>query len=242
MSAKPETNSRRSPRFNAALEVRFSINGGPEEVSNTLNFTTRSLAIRSECDVAKGDSVAVRLGGLPVLSGQVVRVFPEGFAATLDDASLKLMAGGQKEVSLAPFGEIDIRDKSKNKSSPFINAESAVPTRIQITTSLAHEIDAHRHLITLVTADPAAVSGINTIWLSASETRWTAQALRFHSRGNRGIVVMNLNDWQLHMAAAYGLTISMIKDNLDEQLIEIDAQPIAEHLAQVMPEKKASNG
>lgn len=242
MNTGQETNLRQSPRFHAALEVRFSINGGPEEVSSTLNFTTRSLAIRSECEVSKGDSVAVRLGGLPVISGEVVRIFPEGFAATLDAASLKLMATGENQISTAKIEDVDLRDKSKNLSSPFIRAESSIPTRAQLTTSTIHSNSAHRHLLTLVTSDPAAVSGINTIWLAASETRWTAQALRFHSRGNRGIAVMNLNDWQLHMGAVYGLCVSIIKDDLSEQIIKIAADPIAEHIAQFMPEQLVANG
>ena len=90
MTVVQKIDRRQAQRFQAAFNIRFSINGGPEILSNTLNFTSRSLAIRSDVKADKGDRVSVFFGGLPAIDGEVVRVFPEGFAVVLSEASLAM--------------------------------------------------------------------------------------------------------------------------------------------------------
>ena len=65
------------------MTVRFSVNGGAEHFSDTLNFTSHSLAIRTTLPVNIGDRVRAAIEHLPPLEGSVVRVWSEGFALTL---------------------------------------------------------------------------------------------------------------------------------------------------------------
>lgn len=229
------TSRRRARRFEAALFVRFSVNGGPEHVSKTLNFTSRSLAIRSDCKASKGDHVVVRFGALPPIAGEVARVFPEGFAVVLNEASLELMShtDNDAETDLA----FDFHDISspENIVSPFIRAQSIVPARMRITTTPNTSGAYNRHFLTVITSDAAPLMDVSSIWLKSDQTRWTARALHYRSRGDRGLAIIALNDWQLHMAAAHGLTLSVINCAMKDWSFAIDARPIADHLFALQP-------
>ncbi len=230
-----QTSRRQARRFEAALFVRFSINGGPEHISNTLNFTSRSVAIRSECIASKGDHVVVRFGALPSIAGEVARVFPEGFAVVLNEASLELMSHTENdaETDLA----FDFREISspENIVSPFIRAQSSTPARMRIASANSNSGSYHQHYLTIVTSDPAPLADVSSIWLKSDQTRWTARALHYRRNGDRGLAIIALNDWQLHMAAAYGLTLSVINCAMQDWSFAVEARPFADHLFNLQP-------
>lgn len=227
MTVVQKIDRRQAQRFQAAFNIRFSINGGPEILSNTLNFTSRSLAIRSDVKAVKGDRVSVFFGGLPAIDGEVVRVFPEGFAVVLSEASLAMMAHTHDRAELAAQR---LGFNAEPVTSPFIHVSSNIRARALITSSVNDEPGHTRHFLSIVTADPARLDNISAIWISADGTRWTANALKFERRHTRGIAVMALNDWQIHMGAAYGLKISVIDEELNEWSLEIDGDQISGHL------------
>ena len=237
MSVVEPIDRRKAQRFHAAFDVRFSVNGGPEVLSDTLNFTSRSLAIRSDAAVQTGDVVDVRFGGLPDIKGEVVRVFPEGFAVVLSNASLEMMTRGHAPATEAQTDH----DMGLSVTSPFIRVASSFPARALISSGLDFEPGYNRHFLSIITADPAMLENINTVWIGAHGTRWVASALRFERRNNRGVAVMALNDWQTHMGAAYGLKLSIISEEMSEWTVEIAADPIAAHLETLHPEQFAVN-
>lgn len=227
MTVVQQIDRRGAQRFQASFNIRFTINGGPEFLSNTLNFTSRSLAIRSETAASIGDRIAITFGGLPPIEGEVARVFPEGFAVVLSDASLSMMAHAHEPSqtftqSLGYTGD--------TISSPMIRPSADSPVRVVITSSVHDTPGYTRHFLTIVTADPDALADINAIWVSADQTRWTANALRFEQRRNRSLAVMALNDWQAHMGAAYGLSVSVIDKSMTEWKFEIAAEHFADQL------------
>ncbi|PQA86784.1 hypothetical protein [Hyphococcus luteus] len=237
MSVVENIDRRRAERYEAAFGVRFSVNGGPEHLSPALNFTSRSLAIRSDMPVRAGDHVDVRFGGLPDIKGEVARVFPEGFAIMLSKGSLAMMTRSDlqaqdTESEAAP--ELSI-------SSPFIRVNSPVAARALLSSSLDDEPGYNRHFLSILTADPAVLENVGKIWISAETTRWVASGLRIERRGNRGLAVMGLNDWQAHIGAAYGLKLTFVGDEMQEWTVEIEAEPVAAHLETLAPAKLAVN-
>lgn len=237
MSVVSSIDSRQARRYEAAFGVRFSVNGGPEVLSDTLNFTSRSLAIRSVIPVQAGDQVDVRFGGLPDLKGEVMRVFSEGFAVVLSEASLEMMTHCNAHMADShPQGDLDL-----SVTSPLIRVESPCSARALIRSGLDLEPGYNRHFLSIISADPSVFENISRVWVSADTTRWIASALRFERRNNRSVAVMALNDWQAHMGAAYGLTLSVIGEEMNEWTVRIPADPIAMHLETLEPAKFAVN-
>ena len=235
MTVVQKIDRRQAQRFKGAFKARFSINNGPEQISDTMNFTSRSLAIRSDCEARKGDRVSVRFAGLPVIEGEIIRVFPEGFAITLSERSLSLMAHAdpvEDAGRAAPFE----RSLADSVTSPFLRVRSPFPARALITSGLGYTPGYNRHFLSIVTADPNALLRARNIWIIAEGTRWVARGLRFERRKNRGIAVMVLNDWQLHMGAAYGLGLTIVGEEMMESKIDIDADQIGLHLDDLEPE------
>lgn len=226
---------RAAQRYRAAFDIRFSVNGGPEILSSTLNFTSRSLAIRSDAPAKQGDHVAVRFSGLPLIEGQIVRVFPEGFAATLSRESLALMAYSNESADSTQPSDFT----ANTVTSPFIRTKSSIGARALVTSGFGYQPGYNRHFLSIICADPDAFDKVSNIWVSADGARWIASALRFERRKTTGMAVTALNDWQAYMGAAYGLKISIIDDDMREQSIEIEAGPIAAHLDSLVPFKTA---
>lgn len=235
-NAGQASSGRQSPRFDAALQVRYSINGGPDHFSDTLNFTSRSLAIRSDAPAQKGDQVEVRFGCLPPIGGAVVRVFPEGFAVILNEQSLSMMTPAQAESLEAGIGR---QSTEPEIVSPYIRTKSRHPARARIATLRRSGAATNRHSLSVITTAPEALNRINTVWISADETRWTASALKFQHRQTHSIAVMTLNDWQLHMAAAYGLSVTVVGADVSEWTIDLSPTPIAAHLERIDPSEQA---
>lgn len=231
---------RNAQRYKATFDIRFSINGGPEVVSNTLNFTSRSLAIRSDMPARRGDQVAVRFGSLPELSGKIVRTFPEGFAATLCQKSLDMIARADDRSAIKILDAHQPADFAENTAtSPFIDTKSETPARALLTSGFGFEPGYNRHFLSIITEDPAAFECARNVWVSAEGTRWIASGLRFEQRKTSAMAVTALNDWQTYMGAAYGLKISIIDTQMRERSIEIAAGPIAAHLESLTPFKIA---
>lgn len=233
MSIASAINRRQARRYEAAFGVRVSVNGGPEFLSHTLNFTSRSLAIRSGVPVEAGDRVDVRFGALPDITGEVARVFPEGFAVVLCEASLEMMRRARAPEA-APREEAEL-----SVTSPFIRVNAPFPARALISSGLDCEPGFNRHYLTIVSADASLLANAESIWVCAGDARWIAGSLRFERRNNRGLAVMALNDWQAHMGAAYGLRLSIAGGGMQELTLEIAADPIAEHLETLAPVKLA---
>ena len=238
MSVLEDINRREARRYEAAFGVRFSVNGGPEHLSHTLNFTSHSLAIRSDVPVRPGDHVDVRFGGLPDIKGEVARVFPEGFAVVLSGASLDMMT---KAPGLAPAGEETGTGLDLTVTSPFIRVTSQFPARALLTSGVDYEPGYNQHQLSIVTADPAIFEGAGKVWISADATRWIAGGLRLGRRNSRGLALMTLNDWQAHMGAAYGLKLTIVGGAMSEWTVNIPSDPIADHLETLMPAKLAVN-
>lgn len=236
-----QTIDRRSAqRYKAAFDIRFSINGGPEVLSDTLNFTSRSLAIRSDIKAKHGDHLAVRFSGLPELEGQVIRVFPEGFAATLNKASLEMMAQADDRRAVAASGLNDAAGFAENTTtSPFMRTKSSIAARALLTSGYGYEPGYNRHFLSIITTETDIFGQVSNVWVRADGARWIANALRLEKRKTGSMAVMALNDWQTYMGAAYGLKISIVDSTLREQTIDIDAAPIAAHLDSLTPFKVA---
>jgi len=241
MTVVQKIDRRRAQRFQADFDIRFSINGGAEIVSNTLNFTSRSIAIRSDVLAQKGDRVVIHFGGLPAIEGEIVRTFPEGFAVVLGEESLALMAHSHPNSAESAFHAAGASGPVETVTSPFIRTKSPVPSRALISSGVGYQPGYNRHFLSIITAEAEPLENIRAIWLSADGVRWTANALKFERRNNRGIAVMSLNDWQAYMAAAYGLKISIMSESYREWTLEIGADPIAEHLDSLSPMKMAVN-
>ena len=234
MTVVQKIDRRQAQRFKGAFQARFSINNGPEQISETLNFTSRSLAIRSNCEARKGDRVSVKFAGLPVIEGEIVRVFPEGFAVTLSEHSLSLMAQADP---LHDSAGIAFKDRPADTvTSPFMDVRAPFPARALITSGMGYLPGYNRHFLSIVTADPSVLARARNIRIIAEGTRWIARGLRFERRKNRGIAVMMLNDWQLHMGAAYGLRLTIVGEEMMEWTIDIDADQIGLPLESLEPE------
>ncbi len=237
MSVVENIDRRQAERYQADFGVRFAVNGGPEHVSPALNFTSRSLAIRSELAVRAGDQVDVRFGGLPDLKGEVARIFPEGFAILLSEASLDMMARSEDQ----PQSAHTEKTPELTISSPFIRVASPIPARALISSNIDDELGFNRHFLSIVTADADAFEKVDKVWICANTTRWVAHGLRFERRGAKGLAVMGLNDWQAHMGAAYGLKLTLGGARTEEWTVAIDAEPIAAHLETLLPPRLAVN-
>lgn len=230
---------RRARRINATLQVKFSINNGPEEVSDTLNFTYRSLAIRSCCAVEKGDKVVAKIGNLPALKGNVVRVFDEGFAMQLTEMSLALTAYAETELPREDQDEHASDKEHTRMIGPMFKADAPFPSWARIATSRPGATGADRHYLSIITTDSIDLDAIKSVWISIDETRWVARLLQASKRGKQSVIVIMMNAWQLHMAATFGASVSIICDQLYEWTADMDAPPFADHVQLIDPQEKA---
>ncbi|MEZ5893114.1 MAG: hypothetical protein R3C58_08215 [Parvularculaceae bacterium] len=229
MTVLQQIDRRQAQRFQANFQVRVSINGGPEFISETLNFTSKSLAVRSDVEARKGDKVVVRFGDLPSIDGEVARVFPEGFAVVLSAQSLAMMANHQGDA--AEQADISAHSTGELKSSSVFRVTCDRPARAQITTAVSYRPGYNRHFLTLMVAGDNAFDDVQHFWLTADGARWMTRAVKIERRGNYCAAYLVLNDWQIHMGAAYGLEISIASGEMKDLRLAIEPQSVADHFA-----------
>jgi len=242
---QPES-QRDNRRLNCAMSVRFSVNGGPEQASTTINLTERSLAIKAETDVQKGDLVTVRVDLLPAIEGEVIRVWDDGFAITLVGGSCALLALAHSRN--AHQG----RDEGRQITAPAA-ARRRVASAIvllagdeemwcRIASSHSGADAAWAHKITIFKPDTANVEAVRSVWLSIGDARWIARIQSARARRNAIFIATTINGWQLQMAANHGLSISVVLNDLTEWRATASAAYISDHLDQVSSSDIARHG
>lgn len=224
---------RLATRFEKALTVRFSINGGPEQSSDTINFTARSVAIRSDWPVKKNDKIIAYVDDLPEIRGSVIRVFDEGFAMCLNDSSLALIAHAGSEFPEL-HGAASADDNNTRILSPVFRADAPAPAWGQITTSRSGG-DTGKHFLSIVTTGAVDVNDIHNVWISIDNSRWTATVIQARRESNQAMIVVLLNEWQLRLAAQHGVTITLLSTKFREWQARLHQEPISAHLAAITP-------
>lgn len=238
MTVVQHINRRQAHRYEAAFKVRFAINGGPEIDSDTMNFTSRSLAIRADVNARKGDLVSVRFGGLPSIEGEVARVFPEGFAIVLSQDSLALLTHPMlaETADRFDFGALGAMGLL---TSPMIRTRSRRPARALLSTATDYRPGHNRHFLTLIAAGADAFAHASNVWIASESTRWITQLLRLERRGQYSVAILMLNDWQLHMGSAYDLRVTVPAGEMKEWALVIPGEAICDHLETIEPVRLA---
>lgn len=226
---------RKAERFEKALKVRFTVNGGPEQSSDTINFTARSVAIRSDVPVRKNDRIVAQVEDMPEIHGSVIRVFDEGFAICLTDSSLALVTHAGADIPTLKDTVVSDEDR-RRILSPVFRADAPAPAWTQITTARTSRSDAEKHLLSLVTTGAIDLNDIHNVWISIDEGRWTAQIIQTKQKNNQSMIVLLLNEWQLRLAAKHGLTVTILSSRLREWQAHLHQDPIADHVRALAPE------
>lgn len=237
--SRAAVNCRREERIAAALRVRFTVNGGEEHTSESLNFTHRSLAIRSKISVRKGDTVEASIDCLAPLIGEVVRVWEEGFAMSLSSSSLGLVtiaraAEPEHEDKATPHGLLDAKGRITSFVFP-LDCEGA-PAWARLVSAPSKGGRDERHRLSIMTPAPIETDSIRSVWITINETRWAARLAGAGRRYGNVMLVILLNGWQLHMAAHHGITVTVIHDALQEWIASSPAEPFERHLGDFAPE------
>ncbi len=239
MESPPDKGRRGGRRLKAALRVRFSVNGGEEQTSDTINFTSRGMAIRSNCPVRKGDRIVAKVDELPEIEGEVVRVFDEGFAIRLNDMSLALVAYANAEIPDVLDDGPSAKDNTRRIFSPIFKAVAPAPSWGRIATTRTKRGGSQRHFLSIITTHEFDLDSIRSVWVSVDEARWAARVLQARRRGDQSIIVILLNQWQLHMAASDAMTVSVLSAQLSEWSANLDARFFSAHLDALQPKKTA---
>lgn len=224
---------RLASRFDKTLKVRFSVNGGPEQSSDTINFTARSVAIRSDYPVKNNDKIIALVDDLPEIRGSVIRVFDEGFAMCLNDSSLALVNHAGADIPELHGGP-SIDDNDARILSPVFRADAPAPAWGQITTACSGG-DTAKHFLSIVTTGAVDINEIRNVWISIENSRWTARLIQAKRENNQAMFVVLLNEWQLGMAAKHGLTVTLLSSRFREWRAHLHEQPISAHLAAITP-------
>ena len=229
---------RLAERIQKALKVRFTVNGGPEQMSDTINFTARSVAIRSDYPVKKHDRIIAYVDDLPEITGSVIRVFDEGFAMCLTDSSLALIAHAGAEMPnlhATPSADKTDEDEEGRILSPVFRADAAAPAWGQITTAKNGRSGIEKHFLSIVTTDADVIRDIHNIWVAIEHGRWTAQIIQTRREDEQAMIVVLLNEWQLRLAAKHGLEMTVLSSKFSEWTVRLHQDPIAAHLANFAP-------
>lgn len=217
-------------RREASLTVRFSVNGGPEQFSDTLNFSTRSLAIRAAIAVRIGDKVRAVIDHFPPLDGQIVRVWNEGFAVALNEATMTPEAIGGDGNGV---GGDDLTLESALAGGPVAGRLSRLDAPhaswFSITAPTMPMSRQQRRLLLLTTA-PLARETLLSTWISVGGTRWLARPIDARRRDGQSILMMRINEWQMRKAAEFGLTFTAIMKSLQEWTASASPEAVAVHL------------
>lgn len=230
MSTTPSICRRSAVRRDASLTVRFTVNGGAEQFSDTLNFSSRSLAIRTALVVRIGDRVRALIDHFPPLEGLIARVWDEGFAVALEEATLtpEAIAGQENH-----FGGDDLTLESALAGGPVAGRlsrmEAPHASWFSITGPIAPTSQQDRRLLLLTTA-PLARETLFSTWISVADTRWLARPIDARRRDGQSILTMRINEWQMRKAAEFGLTFTAIMKSLEEWTASASPEAVAAHL------------
>lgn len=219
-------------RLTHPLTVRFSVNGGPEYFSDTINFSTRSLAIRTTLPVSVGDRVRAAIEHSSPIEGSVVRVWGEGFAMTLPETSSNQAGSRRREVSPR------IGDKAFDLSSALADGPLAgrltpmrAPHSSWFSITCSGSASANQLRFLLITTAPLSRETVCSTWISTARARWLARPIDARRRDGQSIFVIRLSDWQLGNAAQHGLTFTAIMNSLDEWTADAAPDAVESQLA-----------
>lgn len=222
----------RGPRIERTFKVRFAVNGGPEYFSNSINFTTRSLAIRSAAPVKAGDKVRAIVDFLPPLEGTVARVWKEGFAITLSDDSLALITLSRDATQDSPDevpGDFDtlLKDGLRFERLTPMEASNASWFGI-VSPDPFHQPE--RQQLLLVTTAPIEPEAVRSAWLTIGEMRCTTRILSARRKDDQTLILLRINNWQLQNAREAGLAVTLVMHTLKEWSAAASAAAIETHL------------
>lgn len=230
MRSLQSDNQRGQHRVNARIKVRFSINGGPARTSDTINFTARSLAIRSGVAIRTGDQVLAHINRLPPLHGEVKRVFKGGFAMTFDEMSHALFAHISPDDPRAIRAVAQMAGlKPGRMISPIFRLAGPAPAWARIASTRRRRNDHLSHFLSIITAEEIDIHAMRSAWVSVDQSRWLARVHQAKRRGNQAVIVLILNDWQLRLASTVGMRVNLFDDERPENLYIVSPRTIRRH-------------
>lgn len=206
--------------------MRFSVNDGPEHFSDTINFSPRSLAIRTDLPVKAGDRVRAEIEHFPTLEGVVARIWDEGFAIILSEAAMNA-----KGVSFGHPGELHLASALADGPVAGRLTPLKAPHASWFSITSRGQPHTHHRRLLLITTAPLSRDTIHSIWLSVAGTRWLARAIDARRSDGQSILVMRVNDWQLKNAAEYGLTFTVIMKSMTEWTASAPPEAVSAHLS-----------
>lgn len=229
MTQTGESSGRRSARLSGAFAVDFSINGAPSRRGETVNLNDRSMAIRTDARVAKGDTIRAQVAHLPPVDGKVVRVWDEGFAVELDTPSLAMSVFTHRRRS-----QSDARDAAspaRRIESPLIRIEAAEPTWCRIASVSNGAEGVAQHLFSFVTTVLPGPEPVKSVWLASDHARWIARRARCYVARGKHVIAATINPWQMEVATAHGLSVTVVLREFDEWSAYVPPESIQQHWA-----------
>lgn len=206
MKTIPQIDRRAESRQESYAKVRFSVNGGPEHTSNTLNFTRKSLAIRSSVAVHVGDKVRAVIGDLPAFEGTVIRIWDEGFAILLTDEARSLVELCQGAEQLGDHGEM-------TGCARIVPVDAPDACWFGVCRRPGRE---DRPSLLVVTAHPFAAERIQSVWVSLGDMRSVARVLGTRHIDGQTMILLRIQEWQLQCARELGLTVTVLSPEMEE--------------------------
>jgi len=114
--------------------------------------------------------------------------------------------------------------------SPMFNVDAPSPSWGRFAATRTPPDGVERHSLSLVTTEIIEPNEIVSVWVTIDETRWVARLKHARKRGPQSIVMVLLNEWQIRMAADYGLSISIMRHGLKTWTAMIMPDPVAAHV------------
>lgn len=218
--------------------VRFSINGGPEHVSKNFYFNDKSLTVRSTIRVERGDKITTRIEYSSSFSGVVEDSFDDRFIVPLNPAPSKSAVVSSKKGSAEYAGLFPPGRTSKNsRTTSFVfPLDGETPSWARLSSIHSKRGGGERHRLSIMTIAALDIDAIRSVWLSIDEMRWVARVASAGKKTEKTMLVILLNGWQLHMAAIYGLSISILFNGQEEWAVNGPAAPFLKHLDIFAPE------
>ncbi len=224
--------SRRSAeRIATAQKVTYAVNDGPIHSGLTIDLTHNSLAIHSASHVKRGDFVSAQIENLPPVEGRVVRVLEEGFAIQLAGVNYAIVAHAQCERAAKTLSkERAVGNVLSQTTGVFFRLVAKQPAWARFATEHRAMNIGDRHFLTIVSEEDLDVDNVSNVWVNIDDSRWVARLIRIGHRDHLSMVVIALNDWQMRMAAVYGLSVCIVFEDLKEWTAAAPLKPVANYL------------